>query len=101
VTFGGIVPQAIEIDHIEKVIHRASTDKRDDRSVSHGEILRAGHPVYDEFVNKPSPVQGVRNPVTYFDSTHDSTARVCAGAARTWRARTSSTATIRPRSTRV
>lgn len=71
VTFGGIVRQAIGIDRIEKVVHRASSDTRDDRSVIHGEILRAGHPVYDEFVGKLSPVQGVRNPVTYFDSTYD------------------------------
>ena len=71
VTFGGIVRQAIEIDRIEKVIHRADSDTRDDRSVIHGDILRAGHPVYDEYVGKPSPVQGVRNPVTYFDSPFD------------------------------
>jgi hypothetical protein len=66
-TFGGVVQQAVEISSIEKVIHRESTDTRDDRSVIHGTILEAGHPVYDRYVGKASPVQGVRNPVTYFD----------------------------------
>lgn len=71
VTFKGIVRQAIEIDSIEKVTVRESSDTRDDRSVIHGKVLEKGHPVYDTYVNKTSPVQGVRNPVTYFDAPVD------------------------------
>jgi len=71
VTFHGIVRQAIEIDSIEKVTKRDASDTRDDRSVINGKVLHAGHPVYDTYVGKTSPVQGVRNPVTYFDAPVD------------------------------
>ena len=64
VSFEGIVRQAIEIDSIEPT-------SRGNRSVVNGKILQAGHPVYDKYVGKPSPVQGVRNPVTYFDDDVD------------------------------
>jgi hypothetical protein len=64
VSFEGIVRQAVEIESIEAVT-------RGNRSVVHGEILRAGHPVYDKYVDKTSPVQGVRNPVTYFEDDVD------------------------------
>lgn len=60
VSFEGTVRQAIEIQSVERVA-------RGNRSVVNGEILRGGHPVYDKYVGKTSPVQGVRNPVTYFD----------------------------------
>lgn len=64
VSFGGIVRQAIGIEDIEPV-------ERDGRSVVNGNILRAGHPVYDKYVGKESPVQGMRNPITYFDDDVD------------------------------
>lgn len=64
VSFDGLVRQAIEIESIEPVI-------RGNRSVVHGSILREGHPVHDKYVGKTSPVQGVRNPVTYFDDDVD------------------------------
>lgn len=64
VSFEGIVRQAIGIESIEPV-------KRSTRSVVHGEVLKPGHHVYDKYVGKPSPVQGVRNPVTYFDDDAD------------------------------
>ncbi len=57
-TYDGVVRQAVEIETIEPV-------ERGGRSVIHGEILSAGHPVFDKFVGQPSPVQGVRNPITY------------------------------------
>lgn len=60
VSYAGIVRQAVEIDHIEPVGDRG-------RSVVHGKVLAAGHRVYDTYVDKESPVQGVRNPVTYFE----------------------------------
>ena len=60
VSFEGIVRQAIEIDSIDPV-------DRGNRSVVNGTVLRAGHRVYDKYVGKTSPVQGMRNPVTYFD----------------------------------
>lgn len=61
-TYGGIVRQAVEIEGITR------GTLRPERSILHGRILEPGHPVYDEYVGKESPVQGVRNPVTYFDS---------------------------------
>ena len=68
VSFGGEVRQAVEIESIEPV-------ERGHRSVVHGTILRAGHPVYDKYVGKTSPVQGMRNPVTYVKDDID--ARPC------------------------
>lgn len=69
-TFEGIVRQAVEIESIEPAPNRP------DRSVINGTILGPGHPVYEKYVGKPSPVQGVRNPITYFsDETPD--AREC------------------------
>lgn len=67
VTYDGIVRQAIEIDNIQLVATG--------RSVINGKILRQGHPIYDKYVGKTSPIQGVRNPVTYFDDDMD--ARPC------------------------
>lgn len=64
-SFDGIVRQAVEIDRVEK----SSPDGT--RSVIHGAILRPGHPVYDKWVGKRSPVQGVRNPITYFEDEAD------------------------------
>lgn len=64
-TFGGIVRQAVEIERIEPSSPRA------DRSVIHGRILEPGDAVYDRYVGKESPVQGVRNPITYFDDPSD------------------------------
>jgi hypothetical protein len=59
-----IVRQAVEIASIEPVT-------RGRRSVVHRSILRAGHPVFDKYVGKTSPVQGMRNPVTYFEDEAD------------------------------
>ena len=64
VSFEGIVRQAVEIESIEPVT-------RGNRSVVHGKILHEGHPVYDKYVGETSPIQGVRNPVTYFDDDVD------------------------------
>jgi hypothetical protein len=36
-----------------------------------GTLLEKGHPVFDSYVGKPSPVTGVRNPVTYIESPED------------------------------
>jgi hypothetical protein len=69
-SYGGIVRQAVEIEAIEPVA-------RGGRSVIHGEILSVGHPVYDKFVGQPSPVQGVRNPITYIDDDLDEARCLC------------------------
>ncbi|GLY89201.1 hypothetical protein [Actinoallomurus iriomotensis] len=60
VSYGGIVRQAIEIDNVVPI-------GAGGRSVINGRILHSGHPVYDRYVGKESPVQGVRNPVSYVD----------------------------------
>jgi hypothetical protein len=65
-SFGGIVRQAVEIKSIDPVPRG-----RTNRSVVNGPILRSGHPVFDKYVGKTSPVQGMRNPVTYFDDEVD------------------------------
>lgn len=64
VSFEGVVRQAVEIESVEPVA-------RGGRSVVNGRVLRVGHPVYDKYVGKASPVQGMRNPVTYFEDEVD------------------------------
>lgn len=70
-TYRGEVKQAVEIQRIEKVVFREAHDTRDDRCVIHGKILDEGHPVYDTYVGKPSPLGPARNPVRYFTSPLD------------------------------
>ena len=64
VSFEGVVRQAIEIGNIVPV-------ERGSRSVINGDVLRAGHPVYNKYVGMQSPVQGMRNPITYFEDNVD------------------------------
>src|SRR5450631_1242306 len=72
VTFQSVVRQAIEIESIDKVVEVPASDPQEGRrSVINGKILAAGHPVYDQYVGKTSPVQGVRNPVTYVEGPVD------------------------------
>lgn len=59
-----LVRLAIEIDSI------SPKNANGHRSVK-GRILNAGHPVYDEYVGKPSPVPAGRPPVRYFESPFD------------------------------
>lgn len=66
-SFEGTVVQGIEIRSIEVTTKRDQADRRDDRSTIHGTILQPGHPVYEKYVRKPSPIGRVRNPVTYID----------------------------------
>jgi len=73
ISFGGIVRQAIEIDRIVPI------PKRNRRALE-GRLLHHGHPVYDKYVNKPSRVRGVRNPITYFDDEEDRTCGCGCGA---------------------
>ena len=56
-SYEGTVVQAMEIDRIVETPPRRALE---------GTVLKAGHPVYDEFVGGPSPVRG-RNPIGYFD----------------------------------
>jgi hypothetical protein len=71
ISFEGIVRQAVEIDSIEPVTGGTRSGNRSNRSVVHGSILRVGHPVFNKYVGKTSPVQGMRNPVTYFEDEAD------------------------------
>lgn len=69
-SFDGIVRQAVEIQDIQPVA-------RGNRSVINGRILGPGDPVFDKYVGKPSPVQGVRNPITYFADKATEKGRPC------------------------
>lgn len=64
-SFDGIVRQAVEIDRVERSAPGSA------RSVIHGRILHRGDPVSDRWVNRPSPVRGVRNPIRYFSDETD------------------------------
>ena len=77
VTFQGIVRQAIEIEDIERVTGVEPGDRQEGRSVIQGRVLSSGHPVHDEYVDKESPVQGVRNPVTYFEAPEEGRPCLC------------------------
>ena len=70
----GIIRLAIEIRRIGASNGIDDCDS-DGRRTIEGDILTAGHPVYDMYVGKPSPRAGNRNPVGYYDSPLDG--RVC------------------------
>ncbi|MDX3803387.1 hypothetical protein [Streptomyces sp. AK04-3B] len=59
----GTVRMAIEIDKLVPVAGG--------RKAIEGRFLKAGHAVYDAYVDKKTPVDSARNPITYFDSSHD------------------------------
>lgn len=61
-SYRGIVKFAIAIDGIEPTPTRRALV---------GTILELGDPVYDQYVDKESPVSRVRNPITYFDASAD------------------------------
>ncbi|KOG07445.1 hypothetical protein ADK34_40260 [Streptomyces viridochromogenes] len=61
------VRMAIEIDRLVPVAGG--------RKAIEGRFLKAGDAVYDAYVNKKTPAEPARNPVTYFDSLHDT--RLC------------------------
>ncbi|MFJ5635090.1 hypothetical protein ACIQF5_20935 [Streptomyces goshikiensis] len=64
---GGKVRMAIEIDRLVPVARG--------RKAIEGRFLKKGDPVYDAYVGKETPVDSARNPITYFDSAHDT--RLC------------------------
>lgn len=74
-TVDGFVKAAVEIHRI-----RASNgvDQRDPdgRRVIEGEVLTEKHPVWQHYVDKPSPVVGLRNPIKYHYDPHFD-GRVC------------------------
>jgi len=72
-SYKGIVRMAVAIDAIEPV----SSARRSNRSAIVGKVLQDGDRVHDVYVGGPSPITGVRNPVTYVpDPRFDG--RVCA-----------------------
>lgn len=70
-SYEGVIRQAVEIDRIER------SSPGGPRSVIHGRVLKAGHPVFDRWVGQASPVTGVRNPITYFDDEADGGICLC------------------------
>ena len=68
-SFGRTVIQAVEIESLEltKAFERTPEEKRDDRYTIHGKILGPGHPVFDKYVGRETPVSIARNPVRYFE----------------------------------
>jgi hypothetical protein len=68
---GHVVQIAVEIHSIDLVLERKPGDTRDDRRIINGSLLKSGHPVYDMYVGKPSPVGSPRNPVGYITAPLD------------------------------
>jgi hypothetical protein len=66
---GGVVRQAIEAT--------AVTKGADGRWTFVGTVLKAGHPVFDEFVGQPAPNGAQQNPITYFDSVLEHSGCAC------------------------
>ncbi|MGA5870007.1 hypothetical protein [Streptomyces cinereoruber] len=64
---GGKVRMAIEIDRLVPVAGG--------RKAIEGRFLKAGDAVYDAYVGEDTPAERARNPITYFDSPHDT--RLC------------------------
>lgn len=74
--FQGKIVQAVKINRIESVAD-AVPGSDSQRSVIHGDILKAGDAVYDKYVGKASPVGPQRNPIAYFDAIEDHTPCLC------------------------
>lgn len=68
-SFGRTVMQAVEIESLECTTQYENVpgEHRDNRYTIHGKILGEGHPVFEKYVGKPTPVSIARNPVRYFD----------------------------------
>lgn len=64
---GHVIQVAVEIHSIDLVIERKPEDTRDHRRIINGRLLKSGHPVYDTYVGRPSPLGSPRNPVGYLD----------------------------------
>lgn len=79
-SFGRTVIQAVEIHDLERttIFSGDPNEKRDDRYTINGTVLEAGHPVFDKYVGKPSPVIASRNPVRYFEDPEFDGGRLCA-----------------------
>lgn len=60
---------AIEVTDIVLAEEAPSGSSKDDRYEIVGEVLNAGHPVYDEYVGQTAT--GTRNPVHYLPSSFD------------------------------
>jgi len=63
-SFGRTVIQALEIESLEPttIYEGDPNERRDDRYTIHGTILKEGHPVFEKYVGKPSPVSGRPQP---------------------------------------
>lgn len=79
-SFGRTVIQAVEIEDLERttIYSGDPNEKRDDRYTIHGKVLTAGHPVFDKYVGKPTPVTPARNPVRYFEDAEFDGGKPCA-----------------------
>lgn len=77
VTFEGTVVQTIAINRIEPVAGTYAGKETSKRSVIHGNVLTAGHPVYDRYAGQGSSIAPQRNPVGYYDAPEDHTACLC------------------------
>ncbi|MET9362471.1 hypothetical protein ABZX93_16350 [Streptomyces sp. NPDC006632] len=75
--FDGAGVLAVEIDRIEPVPTGTGGRASGRRSVIHGEILAAGHPVHDAHVGKPSPIPPQRNPIGYYDAAAEQVSCLC------------------------
>lgn len=77
VTFGETGVLAIDIDRIEPVSGMVGGREGSRRSVIHGDILAKGHPIYDTYVGKRSPIPPQRNPIGYFDAPEEHAPCLC------------------------
>ena|SRR6266550_4255044 len=75
--FDGTGVLAIEIDRIEPVSGTVGGRESSRRSVIHGDALTEGHPIYDTYVGKPSPIPPQRNPIGYFNAPEEQTPCLC------------------------
>lgn len=78
-TFGRTVIQAVEIESMRptKIFEDVPGEHRDDRYTLDGKILKKGHPVYDKYVGKETPLSPARNPVRYFNDPEFDGGRSC------------------------
>lgn len=76
-TFDGVGVLAVEINHIAPVATTSGGHEGSRRSVIHGQVLSAGHPIYDAYIGKPAPIPPQRNPIGYYDAPEEQTPCLC------------------------
>lgn len=77
IVFNNTVLQAVQIESLEDVVVTNKKGLPQNRRAIHGEVLGAGHPVFERFVGNVAPKPSTQNPIKYVEDELDLTACLC------------------------